>query len=57
MTWRVKRTTYVISVLNPDKHSRGVVEASLDGQAVDAGAIPLTDDGLTHQVRVVLGRP
>jgi cyclic beta-1,2-glucan synthetase len=55
VTWRVQRTTYVVSVLNPGKQSRGVRSASLDGQAVDAGAIPIVDDGLTHQVRIVLG--
>ena len=31
------------------------LEASLDDVAIDAAAIPLVDDGLTHRVRVVLG--
>ena len=57
ITWRVQHTTYVILVLNPDKHSRGVLHATLDDQPVDANAIPIVNDGLTHQVRVVLGRP
>lgn len=56
MTWRVDRSTYVITVVNPDKYSRGVLSASLDGEVTDAAAIPLVDDGQTHQVRVVLGR-
>jgi cyclic beta-1,2-glucan synthetase len=56
MTWRVKGTTYAIEVVNPDHHSRGVVSAVLDGQPVDPTAIPLAEDGQTHQVRIVLGR-
>jgi cyclic beta-1,2-glucan synthetase len=56
MTWRLGQTTSVISVANPDKHSRGVVSATLDGKAIDAGAIPLVEDGQTHQVKIVLGR-
>jgi cyclic beta-1,2-glucan synthetase len=56
MTWRTGQATYVISVVNPDKHSRGVVEATLDGTPVDANAIPLAADGQTHQVRIVLGK-
>jgi hypothetical protein len=34
-----------------------VAEAELDGGAVDAGAIPLKDDGNVHRVRVVIGEP
>ena len=49
------RTRYVISVSNPERQCGGVREASLDGADVDAGAIPLVDDGLTHRVRIVLG--
>jgi cyclic beta-1,2-glucan synthetase len=54
--WRVGSTRYVISVCNPERLCRGVREASLDDCAVDATAIPIVDDGRTHQVRVVLGR-
>jgi cyclic beta-1,2-glucan synthetase len=56
MTWRTGQATYVISVANPDRHSRGVVEATLDGRAVDPNAIPLAADQGTHEVRIVLGR-
>jgi cyclic beta-1,2-glucan synthetase len=42
-------------VTNPEHRCRGVAEADLDGLPVDAAAIPLTDDGRTHVVRVVLG--
>ncbi len=56
IAWRVQRTQYVISVSNPEGLCRGVLDASVDGRAVDAAAIPLVDDGETHNVRVVLGR-
>jgi cyclic beta-1,2-glucan glucanotransferase len=55
IAWRVHNTRYVISVSNPDRQCRGVVNASLDGVIVDAAAIPIVDDGRTHQVHVVLG--
>jgi hypothetical protein len=32
-----------------------VLEATLDGAAVDYRAIPLSNDGRVHDVRVVLG--
>ncbi len=53
--WRFGGTGYVISVTNPGHHCRGIAEAELDGQAVDPAAIPLVDDGATHQVRLVVG--
>ncbi len=56
ITWRVKSTRYVIAVSNPARQCRGVLSALLDGLPVDASAIPLVDDGRTHQVRIVLGR-
>jgi cyclic beta-1,2-glucan synthetase len=57
VTWRLGATRYDITVVNPDRQSRGVAEATLDGSSVDPGAIPLTDDGSAHQVRVVMGKP
>jgi cyclic beta-1,2-glucan synthetase len=57
IAWRVDRTRYLISVSNPERQCRGVLDASLDDAAVDAAAIPIADDGLTHRVRIVLGRP
>jgi cyclic beta-1,2-glucan synthetase len=53
--WRVGRTRYEIAVANPERRCRGVGTARLDGVPVDPGAIPLVDDGGTHEVRVVLG--
>jgi cyclic beta-1,2-glucan synthetase len=55
ISWRFGRTRYQIQVTNPERRCRGVASAHLDGVAIDPGAIPLVDDGGTHQVRVVLG--
>jgi cyclic beta-1,2-glucan synthetase len=55
IVWRVGRTRYEIAVSNPAGVSRGIGEAELDGVSVDWRAIPLADDGGTHQVRLVLG--
>jgi cyclic beta-1,2-glucan synthetase len=55
LVWRIGRTRYRITVLNPEHRSHGVASATLDGSAVDAGAIPLVDDGAEHIVNVVLG--
>jgi cyclic beta-1,2-glucan synthetase len=55
VTWRIHDTRYEISVSNPDRKCRGVTEATLDGAAVDAAAIPIVDDGAVHHVRIVLG--
>ena len=55
--WQCGRTRYEIAVENPGHANRGVAEAFLDGVAVDAGAIPLADDGAVHRVRVVMGVP
>ena len=55
IAWRFKTTRYLIAVSNPEHLCRGVVEATVDGIRVDFAAIPLVDDGETHQVRVRLG--
>ena len=56
MTWRMQGTRYEISVSNPERRCRGVVEAKLDGGTVNPAAIPFIDDGGVHHVRIVLGR-
>jgi cyclic beta-1,2-glucan synthetase len=57
ITWRYGRTRYEIVVENPEGRCRGVAEAELDGVPVEAGRIPLRDDGGEHRVRVVIGAP
>jgi cyclic beta-1,2-glucan synthetase len=57
IVWRFGRTRYRISVENPQQRSRGVARAELDRAPVDPAAIPLSDDGLPHDVRIVLGSP
>jgi cyclic beta-1,2-glucan synthetase len=56
IAWRFGRTRYEIQVRNPERRCRGIGAAELDGAPVDARAIPLIDDGGTHQVRLVLGK-
>ena len=56
VTLRLGAARYDITVLNPDRQSRGISRATLDGRAVDPAAVPLVDDGL-HQVHIVMGRP
>jgi cyclic beta-1,2-glucan synthetase len=53
--WVVGGSRYVITVTNPEHRCRGVGAATLDGAAVDPQAIPLADDGRTHDVAIVLG--
>ncbi len=55
MEWTIAGTRYRFVVQNPDHASRGVASATLDGEAVDAGAIPLLKDGGEHEVHVRLG--
>ena len=54
--FRHKSSHYRIEVGNPEGVEHGVRSATLDGQSVDTGAIPLVDDGAEHQVKIVLGR-
>jgi len=57
IAWQFGETRYAIDVVNPDRRSRGVARAVLDGTAVDARAVPLSDDGGRHELKVVLGEP
>ena len=56
ITCRLERTTYVISVSNPERQCRGVYQAFVDDDIVDVTAIPIVDDGRTHHVRIIIGR-
>ena len=55
IVWRFGRTRYNIAVSNPERRSRGVHTATLDGMTVNHLAIPLVDDGRAHDVSVTLG--
>ena len=56
IVYRHGRTSYLITVENPEGVSRGVSWITLDGTPLERGAlIPLVDDAGQHQVRVVLG--
>jgi len=57
VSWRVETSRYEIVVENPGSRNHGVAEVTLDGVRVDPAAIPLADDGATHQVRVLMGEP
>ena len=57
IAWRFGETRYAIDVVNPERRSRGVAQAVLDGTSVDPSAIPLSDDGGRHELKVVLGEP
>jgi cyclic beta-1,2-glucan synthetase len=55
IAWRFGAARYAIDVTNPERRSRGVAHAMLDGQPVDPRAIPLVDDARRHELRIVLG--
>jgi len=55
IAWKFLDSQYDIVVSNPGRRCRGVAQATLDGGATDAAAIPLINDGGTHAVHVVLG--
>jgi cyclic beta-1,2-glucan synthetase len=57
ITWQHLVSRYEITVTNPMRRCRGVVKATLDGAPVNAAAIPLVNDGRTHDVQIVLGDP
>ena len=56
MNFRYHSTVYQISVENPSGVSRGVASIEMDGKLLAISPnIPLTDDGGSHQIRIVLG--
>jgi cyclic beta-1,2-glucan glucanotransferase len=55
LEWTMGRTRYLFTVSNPEHRCAEIKSAELDGVAVDAGAIPLNDDGGHHEVTIVLG--
>jgi cyclic beta-1,2-glucan synthetase len=57
IVFRYHSARYEIAVENPRGVARGVARVELDGVVLqeNRARIPLTDDGATHQVRVILG--
>ncbi len=55
--YRYRSSRYRVAVENPEGVEHGVRSATLDGNPVDARAIPLVDDGAEHEVVVTMGRP
>jgi cyclic beta-1,2-glucan synthetase len=55
ITYRRGETTYRIKVENPHSLSSGVASLELDGVRQANDEVLLSADGLTHQVRIVLG--
>jgi cyclic beta-1,2-glucan synthetase len=51
--YKFRSATYAITIENPDGIQFGSVDLTVDGRSVD-DAIPLMDDGKTHDVRVLL---
>jgi cellobiose phosphorylase len=56
INYRFKGTLFHIRVLNPEGINRGVKAIFLDGKKLPGGYVPLTDDGVEHEVQVVLGQ-
>jgi len=52
---RLGRSTWTITIENPEHRCRGLAEVELDGREVEADAIPFVDDGKSHTVRAVIG--
>ena len=57
LTWRHGRTVYRITVSNAEHRGNGVRSAAIDGVQVPSDAIPIEDDGQTHEIAVELGVP
>jgi cellobiose phosphorylase len=55
VAYRFGATTFHLKVDNSAGAGRGVRSVTVDGQAAASGAVPLCDDGRSHEVRVVLG--
>ncbi len=55
ITYVMGRTTYDITVLNPDGVSKGVKKVETDNAVSEDGAVRLNDDGGTHVIKVTMG--
>ncbi len=55
LRYRYLSSHYEVRVENPEHRSQGVKLVELDGVEVSEKLIPLRDDGVSHQVRIVMG--
>jgi cyclic beta-1,2-glucan synthetase len=55
INYRRGQTMYAIKVENPHSLCRGVASVEVDGALQSSDEVPLVDDGVTHDVRIVLG--
>ncbi len=55
VTYRYGVSTYEIQVQNPDHVNQGVEQISLNGQNLPDKVIPLSQDGGTHSVLIIMG--
>jgi cyclic beta-1,2-glucan synthetase len=55
ITYRYGETVYDIKVENPEGVNQGVERITLDGEDQRDGRVPLTDDGLWHEIHVLMG--
>lgn len=53
--YRFGAAVYEITIKNPEAVNKGVKSVSLDGKKLEEAVLPLTDDGLEHQVEVIMG--
>ncbi len=54
-TYRFGRTSYLVQVDNPERITCGVRQVTLNGVPLHDNLIPLADDGLPHEVCVLMG--
>ncbi|MGI8469778.1 MAG: GH36-type glycosyl hydrolase domain-containing protein [Pyrinomonadaceae bacterium] len=57
ITYRYKSTTYYIKVENPHGVCSSAASVEADGRRLSSNRIKLVDDGVPHNIRVVLGAP
>ena len=57
VTFRYRASRYEVRVENPRGMTRGISMVEVDGAPLPSGTgkLPLSDDGATHRVRIVLG--
>ena len=56
LNYQYGSATYQVEVENPDQVEKGVVFIELDGVKIEKGWITLSDEPVTHKVRVLMGK-